>query len=363
MKFVSTSLLTSSFLLLPAMSYAQLDPSYELLLGSSTHNSAVETIKSEKAHERKKRKPSNAEALTNVQVLPATTPTPALPATTPESPVAEAQKILEEPTFSQQAQSFFSSDAEKINNFYESKFAENDHRQNKVEISFAPGFETSESSSNFSYRNYRSVFAGMNLGANVWLTPAIGIGGNYIFSLGADTSGDAVTGTRSPARFELLDLGFKFRKFFGFSPTSKSLEFNLLYSDSKLTVPSDDLFRARLKTSGFGLKMTLRVPTSAEVAWLVGGSLYPRLQHTEETSGVSISSGSNIENTRLGLQLGTEINLSQQSQIFYEVSASSEKNLFEGPAAIVDPATGTKPKNVSVTNSLYIFSLGYRWGN
>jgi hypothetical protein len=63
------------------------------------------------------------------------------------------------------------------------------------------------------------------------------------------------------------------------------------------------------------------------------------------------------------LQLGSEINLSRQAQIFYEASASSEKNLFDGTAGVVDPATGTKPKNVSVTNTQYMFSLGYRWGN
>ncbi|MBC7370766.1 MAG: hypothetical protein H7326_04325 [Bdellovibrionaceae bacterium] len=358
MKFVFQTPIFSILMILPCASYAQLDSSYELLLGSSTHNSSLEATKPVKAVEKKKRKPTNDDSATNVQAsTKVASPTPTV------VPPVETEKPLEEPTLTQQAQSLFASESGKVNNFYETKFEENDYRQNKVEISFAPGFATTESSSNFSYRNYRSVFSGMNLGANVWLTPAMGLGGNFMFSLGADTSADAVTGTRTPARFEMLDVGLKFRKFFGFSSTSKSLETNLMYTDSQMTVPSDDVNRARLKTSGVGIKMILRVPTSSEFSWMFGGSFYPRLQHSEEKTGVSVNSGSNVENTRIGLQFGSEINLSQQSQIFYELSGSSERNLFEGTAGITDPATGTKPKNVSVTNSLYMFSLGYRWGN
>ena len=203
----------------------------------------------------------------------------------------------------------------------------------------------------------------MNLGANVWLTPAMGIGGNFLFSLGADTSGDAVSNERSPARYEFLDAALKFRQFFGFSPTSKSVQFDVLYSDYKMNVNADDVYRAKLKTAGLGLKMTLRIPSSADVAWLVGGSFHPRLQHTEAKAGTDIGSGNSTEHVRVGLSLGSEIKLSRESQIFYEVSAMSEKNLFEGPAKVADPATGMTPKNVSVTNTFYLFSLGYRWGN
>ena len=109
--------------------------------------------------------------------------------------------------------------------------------------------------------------------------------------------------------------------------------------------------------------MALRVPYSHDVAWVIGGSFFPRLQHTEEKTGLDIKSGNNVENTRIGVQVGNEVSLSRQAQIFYEASVSSEKNLFDGSAGIVDPATGATPKNVSVTNTLYMFSLGYRWGN
>ncbi len=368
MKFVSLMSIFTAAFVLPAFSYAQLDSSYELLLGNSTSPLLAPRKQTPVAQKLppKKRKPSN-EDQTNVQpagvdkVTPAEAKKTEIPQGRP-MPV-KMQPAEEEPTITQQAQSIFSADPERALDFYQSQFDVSDSRRNKIEISFAPSYVTNDSSSNYSYRYYRSVFTGMNLGANVWLTPAVGLGGNFMFSLGADTSGDAVSGTRSPARYEFLDTGLKFRQFFGFSQISKSLEFNVLYSDYKFNVDSDNTYRTKLKTTGLGVKMTLRLPSSNDVAWLIGGSFYPRLQHTEQKAGADIGSGNSTENVRMGVQLGSEIRLSRESQIFYEAAVTSEKNLFDGAAKAVDPATGLIPKNVSVTNTFYMFSLGYRWGN
>lgn len=347
MKFVSFVLIFLIPVVFPESSFAQLDSSYELLLGNSP---VPESSK------KKVRAPNQVEPSTKVQPEPAEIPQGRpLP--------VKLQPTPEEPTYSQQAQSLFAADPEKVFDFYQSQLDESDPRRNKVEISFAPGYVTNESSSNYSFRDYRSVFTGMNLGASVWLTPAMGVGGNFLFSLGADTSGDAVTNTRSPARYEFLDVGLKFRQFFGFSLMSKSIAFDLLFSDYKFNVNVDDIYRARLKSTGVGVKMTLRMPTSPDVAWLVGGSFYPRLQHSETKAGVDVNSGNNTENVRFGIQLGSEVRLSRESQIFYEASLMSEKNLFDGNAKSMDPATNQTPKNVSVTDSYYLFSVGYRWGN
>jgi hypothetical protein len=355
MKFVFSSLILAVALIHSSESLAQLDSSYELLLGNHA-SPAPAAVKKEK----KTRVMSSEEPATKVEI-PQGPPMPAkLEPYQPPTPVAPK---ADEPTITQQAQSLFTANPEKVLGFYQDQFDEEDTRQNKIEISFAPSYITNESSSNFSYRNFRSVFSGMNLGASVWLTPAIGVGGNFLFSLGGDTSGDAVTGTHSPARHEFLDMALKFRQFFGFTQSSRSVEFDILYSDYKFAAPADDLYRAKTKTSGLGVKMTLKLPSSNDIAWLVGGSFYPRLQHSESKTGVDIKSGDNTENVRVGLQLGAEVKLSRRAQIFYEASAMSEKNLFEGSAKLADPATGLTPKNVSVTNNFYIFTLGYRWGN
>jgi hypothetical protein len=368
MKFVSLPVIFVAAFIHPVLSHAQLDSSYELLLGNSPSPlmKPQKPPMSQKAPV-KKRKVAGETQSTNVQ--------PAAPAET-SSTVSEKKAIPQdrpmpvkmqpaeaEPSISQQAQSIFSADPEKVLDFYQSQFEESDSHRNKIEISFAPAYVTNDSSSNYSYRDYRSVFTGVSLGANVWLTPAVGIGGNFMFSLGADTSGDAVSNTRSAARYEFLDIGLKFRQFFGFMQTSKSVEFDVLYSDYKFSVNADDIYRAKLKTAGLGLKMTLRLPSSPDVAWLVGGSFYPRLQHTESKAGIDIGSGNNTENVRMGVQLGSEVKLSRDAQVFYEISAMSEKNMFDDSAKSVDPATGVTPKSVSVTDTFYVFSLGYRWGN
>lgn len=360
MKFVSFYTIVV-VLFAPLSSQAQLDSSYELLLGvpTSTTNS-VTTAPDATKKNNKKRGSASEEVPTNVQA-PAFAPAIEIPQGRP-LPV-KLEPAPGEPTIGEQAQSLFTENPDKVLGFYQDQFGPQDPRQNKIEISFSPSFITNESSSNFSYRDYRSIFTGMNLGANVWLTPAIGVGGNFLFSLGADTSGDALTNTRSPARYEFLDIGLKFRKFFGFSPTSKSVEFNILYSDYKFNVNADDVYRSKLKTSGLGLKMTLKLPSNSDVAWLMGGSFYPRLQHAELKSGVDIGSGNNTENVRVGLHLGAEVTLSRESQIFYEAAMSSEKNMFDGSAELPDPVTLVTPRNVSVTDTFYMFSVGYRWGN
>lgn len=361
MKFVFTVFIFIAAFLSPQTVWAQLDSSYELLLGPHASGSRAD-VRSESSSTKKtsqKRKLSTVpeEPSTKVEI-PQGPPMPVklepIPPTIPK---------VEEPTISQQAQSLFTAQPEKIIGFYQERFDAEDPRQNKIEISFAPSYVTNESSSNYSFRDYRSVFSGMNLGANVWLTPAIGMGGNFMFSLGADTSGDAATNTRSPVRYEFLEVALKFRQFFGFSPLSKSVDLDVLYSDSTMSVNADDMYRTELKTSGIGLKMNLRVPSSRDVAWFAGGRFYPRMHHSEVKTGIEAKSGNNTENVRLGVQVGAEVTLSRQSQVFFEAAALSEKNLFNGAAQLVDPALGGKPENVSVTNAFYIFSMGYRWGN
>lgn len=324
-----------------------------------SYDSTTKPASQKTTSKKKPRVPASDKAATNVEpavekpvVNPAPVATPVVVAPTPE-----------EPTVAEQAHSLFSADPQRVLNFYKSLFDENDDRLNKLEISFAPMLINNESQSNYSFRDYSSDFTGVGLGANVWLTPALGLGGNFVFSLGADTSGDAVTQTRTPIRYEMLDVGLKYRKFFGFSSLSKSIEFDLLYADSRMIVPTDDLYRAGLKTSGLGVKMTVRIPSSADISWLVGGSFYPKLQHAELATGADFSSGMNTDNSRIGVQLGTEFKLSRQSQVFAEISAFTEKNTFSGPASIPDPATGLIPKNVNVSDAFYMFSFGYRWGN
>ncbi|NUN06432.1 MAG: hypothetical protein HUU57_11795 [Bdellovibrio sp.] len=277
-------------------------------------------------------------------------------------PAPETETEVQEPSIGDQAQRLFSNKTEELHEFYRESIHPDDIRNNRAEIEVMPAMLYNDAKSNYSYRNYQSYFNALKFRANVWLTPLIGVSGQMLFSFAADV--DAVgSSSRVPAKYEMVDLGINFRKFFGVSRKSNSVEFSVLLSDNKMTVPSDNTSRARLKSQGLGVGLKARIPTSASYAWIVGGSFFPRLQHSEDETGVKVHSGSSEESVRLGVDLGGEWKFTRQSQMIWSVGISSEKNTFDGVAALPDPGTGATPSNVSVSSSLVMFSLGYRWGH
>ncbi|MNJ93531.1 hypothetical protein D3C87_112130 [compost metagenome] len=275
----------------------------------------------------------------------------------------EEKPEVQEPGLTEQAQGLFSSKADKIYEFYREQVHPDDIRNNKLEIEFSPTAVYNDSSSNFSYRDYQSYFTALKVRANVWFTPLIGISGQILFSLGSDIGANDGTASRVSTKYDYLDLGVNFRKFFGVSRKANSIETSILFSDNKMSPSSDNTSRMKLKTTGFGLGLKARFPTSGSYAWVVGGSFFPRIQHDESDTGISAESGNVSESSRLGLEVGGEFKFSRESQLVWNLGMSSEKNLFDDAAKVPDPSTGSTPSNVSATNSLYMFSLGYRWGH
>jgi len=141
------------------------------------------------------------------------------------------------------------------------------------------------------------------------------------------------------------------------------LEFSVLYSDDNFNVSKDSVSHPRLKSSGLGVGLKARFPTSLNYAWVIGGNFFPRLQHSESATAVDINSGSTEENIRVGFDFGGEWKFSRHSQMIWDLGVSSERNLFSGSASLPDPSTGSTPSNVSVTNTMYMLNLGYRWGH
>lgn len=282
---------------------------------------------------------------------------PPPPATSPA--VAET----DEPGLAEQAQGLFSAKTEPIYNFYREQVHPDDVRNNQIEIEFSPTTVYNESTSNYSVREYNSYFTALKVKAGLWLTPMIGLSGQMLFSLGSDI--DALDNSRSKVttKYDNLDLSLNFRKFFGLSRRANSVETSLLYSDYKFSPASDSTTRLKTKTTGLGLGVKVRFPTSASYAWTLGGSFFPRLKHDESSNVPPRESGASSENSRVGLELGGEFKFSRESQMIWSLGMTSEKNMFDGAAFSADPVTGTTPSRVSVTNSMYLFSLGYRWGH
>ncbi len=279
-----------------------------------------------------------------------------------DSKIVETEVQVQEPGIGVQAQSIFNDGASKIQEFYREQVHPDDIRNNRVEIELAPTVIYNDSASNYSFRDYQSYFNTLKIRANVWLTPLIGLSGQILFSFAADVD-EVGSSSRVPAKYEFVDLGLNFRKFFGVSRKSNSSEFSILLSDNKMNVPSTSTTRGRLKSSGLGVGVKGRFPTSVSYAWTIGGTFFPRLQHSEAETGFVLNSGSIQESSRVGLDLGGEWKFDRESQMIWGLGISSERNIFSGTAGALDPSTGTTPNNVSVTNSLYLFSLGYRWGH
>ncbi|MFS4459016.1 hypothetical protein [Bdellovibrio sp. HCB2-146] len=333
-------------------------------------NKAVEDVKPAELPKRTKKSAEPVEAPAVEVATPAPSPTPAIQTkeavsavASPGAPTAlEEKKEVAEPGLSTQAQSLFNDGANKVYEFYKEQIHEDDIRNNRLEIEVAPVVMYNDSSSNYSFRDYQSFFNAMKVRANVWLTPLIGVSGQILFSFAADVD-SIMDSSRVSAKYEAMDLGLNFRRFFGMSRKSNSLEFSILMSENKMTVPSDNTSRARLKSNGFGVGIKARLPTSVNYAWAIGGSFYPRLQHDESETGVAINSGSLSEVSRVGLDLGGEWKFDRENQLIWNLGISSERDVFDGAAGLPDPRTGTTPNNVSVTDTFYGFSLGYRWGH
>jgi hypothetical protein len=307
-----------------------------------------------------------AVAVTTAVASPAPAPVvvqAATPAVTPAPSPANKEEAVVEPSIGAQAEALFTNKADKIYDYYAEAIHPDDIRNNRLEIEVSPVAVYNESKSNYSFREYQSFYDALRFKANIWLTPLIGVSGKFMFSMAADLDAMDSDKSRVSARYEFLDVGLNFRKYFGNSRKSNSLEFSILYSDNKMHPPTDAENRMRISTSGLGLGLKARLPSSIEYAWVIGGSFFPRLQHSESSTSTGVNSGSVEENSRLGLELGGEWRLSRSSQLLWGLEASAERNMFDGPASQPDPSTGSTPKNVGVTNSFYMFSLGYRWGH
>ncbi len=288
-------------------------------------------------------------------------PVPTVPAPVAENS-HETEREKTEPSLIDQAKSIVHGQADQIYDFYQEQVHPDDVRNNRVEIDFSPGLIYNDSKSSYSYRNYTSTFPALDLGAKIWFTPLIGLSGNYFFSFAADVSGDSATRSRLAAHYESLDLALHLRRFYGLSRKANSLDVTLLYIEDKLDVPSDNTARAKLRSSGFGLGLEGKFPTSASYAWTLGGRFYPRVQHREMATGANIQSGGGAESARLGLDLGGEFKFSRASQLVWGLDITAEKNLFSGSAQLPDPENGQTPSQVGVMNTFYMFHLGYRWG-
>lgn len=245
---------------------------------------------------------------------------------------------------------------------YKEQIHSDDIRMNQIEIDIMPGVVNNDSRADYSFRNYSTFSPAILFGAEFWMSPFLGVYGNYMTSLGADIVSNDGQNARVPAKHEWTELGVDIRKFFGMSRRANSIEFGINYSEYKFTLPGDEPNRVRLKTAGFAFHFSTRIPTAPTYAWNFGGTIAPRLAHSEVGTGIDLQSGSSPETSRVSFDIGGEFKMARQNQVIWKFNVGFEKNQYVGPANQVDPETGITPSGVSVRNTFTGFSLGYRWG-
>lgn len=237
-----------------------------------------------------------------------------------------------------------------------------DQRLNQLEIQVQSGVMATDSRANHSVRDYRIFSPQLQFGANVWLEPTIGLSGSYSMSLAADVSGGVGSADRYSLRQEKIEVGMNFRQFFGLSRKATSIEYGVQFFESKFDVSADATSRIRTKTSGLGVHIGARLPSSPSYNWTLGAELYPRLQHTEMNTASTYRSGSSPETSQIRIDVGGELKFSRSHVMTWSINWTFEKSRFSGAANELDPRTGATPSGVSVESTTTGLNFGYRWG-
>ncbi len=362
------------YLALPA--WAQVDPSSALLLRPGGRPPAKEnldssryTIRPQTQSEARDEAPPRQTPVQTSQSKPVSqstakpepvekTETPSAPQKSSEETLAESPEGLRE----QFREWILGGDQEKIED-YKKQIHPKDYRLNMVEVSIAPVYLYQDSQSSYWYRSFHNSSPGIYANAKLWLTPFFGINSSFMTSLGGDMVGSLDGKDRIQVDHQMFDLGLRFRKFFGTSLKSPQLSFGIDYYEHQLRLPPNSPNRIGTKTGGPRLVLDAYLPKKGVSFWNVGVELMPKSGHLEVKTAADVKSGEPGTNHGAGVWIGGLYNFDGVHQMFWKLSHRVEKNIFEGAASLPDPRTGETPEGVSVTNSLTIFSLGYRWGN
>lgn len=269
---------------------------------------------------------------------------------------------IKEPTAREQMKQLFAGKGKDILLFYKENAHPDDLRNNKLEIELSPKYVSNNSKSNYYYRDYMSSYPALAVKTSIWFVPAFGLSGKFQFAFASAISGNPNDSSKVLTRNENLEFALNFRNYFSISRKANSLEFQILFLDTKMTVPTDEIYRYSFDSSGLGIGFKMKNPESVYLTTYYGMQFYPKLTHKESATGSSANSGTNRENSRIGVEYGKEYILGKDCVVSYGLELTNETNSFKGAVASPDPVSGFTPDGVSVSNSTIGFVLGYRWG-
>ena len=246
---------------------------------------------------------------------------------------------------------------------YRSFLDPQDVRRNYFEFSLAASYMYNDSRSPYFFRNYNDASPGIMLGIDLWLTPFFAIDGDYRSTLISELKDSPTADSFVSTTNTWYNLGFKFRRFFGLSPTASSLVFSLRYSDYSLSLSPNSVSRLRQHTRGPELGFAVSMPSTKTIVWNAGFILEPFIAHDESVfNSNDLRSGQSNQSVGIGAHIGGEYRMGRKTQLFFKFSTLIYKSQFSGTTLAVDPNSGQNPTNVRVTNAFYLFDLGFRLG-
>lgn len=246
---------------------------------------------------------------------------------------------------------------------YREQVHEEDPRRNLLDIEFAPTFVYLDSSSNYWFRNYSLSAPGFKFGAHIWITPFFGIHTSMTNSLGASVYSTVDTKDRVAVDLSWFEAGFLWRRYMGVGRKAASFSLSLDFVENQIRPSTLATNRMRTKSSGVRVGIEASVPSSNSFAWQVGGTLTPRLDHSEHSPSTGLTSGTKDQTTEVGIWFGGLHTLDRANQLYWRLQETVERSQFEGTASTADPANGATPSGVTVTTGTTQFIFGYRWGN
>lgn len=238
-----------------------------------------------------------------------------------------------------------------------------DVSEKTIELYLMSYFQYNDSTSNYSYRTYNSFFNALELGGKINITESVGVNALYNFSIGADVDGDRASHSKSFVKYNDLQTAISFK----IRPNNSSVdvvpvELNILYLDKRMILPTDDVDRVSLKSSGLGIGVKTPLDQNRKPLWDLDISFFPNLQHKEDGTALNMSSGNHKQSSLSEIGINHILFENDRNKLFLRTELQIEKNYFDGPATLQDPKTSNTPSNVSVTNSSLKFSLGFSWG-
>ncbi len=230
------------------------------------------------------------------------------------------------------------------------------------DLEIAPAFLYLDSSSNYSFREYNFFSHGLVVSTRLALDKEFSLWGKYTTSLEADISSQGKN--RVGVDDKRVKVGLDIKKTYWTGKKTTSLFYGIFFLENNFKVSSEEENRVNLRTSGFGLRLKIKIPVTEKKSWDLGVALAPKLLHREkDTNRFSLSSGTDAQASELSISLGCDYELSKGESFFWNLEVSSEKNIFSGPVSEPEPKTGQIPTNTSVKQVMSTLSFGYRWGS